>query len=583
MHIDHQQIALLAERLRAIGVPRREFLQVVSALTGAAAVQGLPDWHGPAQSQAQTPAPLPSGTRLARAQVLRWALPTEPSSLDVNRYLYGGGDVLLFAWLMKFDPDYRAVPWLAERYTASPAGDVYTFYLRPGLRWSNGDPVTAHDFVWSYQRKLNPAVAADYVGFFYDIKNAEKINKGIIQDLSQLGVQARDDLTLEFTLEGPRGYFPVLMAYAATAPSHRASVEKYGDKWTEPGHIVCNGIFTLESWDHNRQLTLKKNTHYFDKDKIMLERVVRPIMARQSQLLAYENNELDVVDIVSASELKRLQNNPKLSKELVLYNSPITWYLTPQVTHPPFDDLRVRRAVSHAIDRKTIAEQVIQGQGIPAHAFIPPGLPGYIDAAQYPSFLEIQKFDPRLAMAALQGSKYEGGKNWPKITLSLRGDEGPNPKAIAEAIQAMLAQHLKMHVELDIMEPRVFRERLWKLDLQFVFIRWYADYPDPHNEYYDTLYSKLASGRRQAWSNAQFDALLEQGRAELDWNKRLALYRQAEEILQQDVGYIPVVWGLFFALFKPWVRGIPRNSREQVMVEGNIYRWAREHMYIVEH
>jgi ABC-type transport system substrate-binding protein len=266
---------------------------------------------------------------------------------------------------------------------------------------------------------------------------------------------------------------------------------------------------------------------------------------------------------------------------MVPYDAPITWYLTPQVTQPPFDDVRVRRAVSHAVDRKVIAEKVIQGQGVPAHAYIPPGLPGYIDAAKHPKYLEFQKFDPKLAMEALKGSKYEGGKNWPKITLTMR-EEGPNPKAMAEAIQAMLLQHLKMNVELEVLEPRVFRERLWKLDLQFIFIRWFADYPDPHNEYYDTLYSKLAGGRRQAWSNAAFDTLLEKGREELDWNKRLDIYMQAEEVLQQDVGYIPVVWGLFFGMFKPWVKGQPRNSREQIMVDGNIYRWAREHMYIVE-
>jgi ABC-type transport system substrate-binding protein len=111
---------------------------------------------------------------------------------------------------------------------------------------------------------------------------------------------------------------------------------------------------------------------------------------------------------------------------------------------------------------------------------------------------------------------------------------------MAEAIQAMLAQHRNMNAELEILEPRVFRERLWKLDLQFIVIRWFADYPDPHNEYYDTFYAKFASGRRQAWSNAQFDTLLEQGRAEIDWDKRLEIYRQAEEILQQDVGYVPV-------------------------------------------
>ena len=579
MQIDHAQVVLLAERLRTIGVGRREFLKVVGALTGAAAVGSTIGWDTPAQAQGNVPA----GTKLAKEQVLRWANPNEPSSLDVNRYLYGQHDALLFAWLMKFDPNYKVIPWLAEHYEASPKGDVYTFSLRPGLKWSNGDPVTAHDFVWSYQRKLDPAVAADYVGFFYDLKNAEKINKGEIKELSQLGVQAKDDLTIEFTLEGPRGYFPVLMAYAATAPSHRASVEKHGDKWTEPENIVSNGIFTLESWDHNKQFTLKKNPMYFEKEKIALARVVRPIIARPSQLLAYENNELDLMDTLPAADLKRIQNDPKLSKELVQYDAPLTWYLTPQVTHPPFDDLRVRRAVSHAIDRQTIAEKVIQGQGIPAHAYIPPGLPGHIDAAKHPQFLEIQKFAPKLAMESLKGSKYEGGKNWPKITLTMRGDEGTNPKAVAEAIQVMLAQHLKMNVELEILEQRVFRERLWKLDLQFIFIRWFADYPDPHNEYYDTLYSKLAGGRRQAWSNAQFDTLLEKGREELDWNKRLELYTQAEEVLQHDVGYVPVVWGLFFGLVKPWVRGVPRNSQEKVMLDSNIYRWPREHMYIVEH
>ena len=577
MQLDHEQIAMLAERLHTIGVGRREFLKVVGALTGAAALGSTLGTPSGAMAQPR----LVPGTKLAKEQVYRWALPNEPSSLDLNRYLYGGGDAGLWAWLMKFDPDYKPVPWLAERFEVNPQGDVYTFYLRPGLKWSNGDPMTAHDFVWSYQRKLDPATAADYPGFFYDIKYANKINTGEIKDFSQLGIKAKDDRTLEFTLEGPRGYFHILMAYAATAPSHKATVEKFGDKWTEPGNIVSNGAFLLESWDHNKQLTLKKNPTYFEQDKIILDKVVRPIIARQSQLLAYENNELDFVE-VPASDLKRLQNDPKLSKELTPYDAPITWYLTPQVTHPPFDDVRVRRAVSHAIDRKTIAEKVIQGQGLPAHAYIPPGLPGYIDLAKYPRFRDLQPFDPAKAMAALKGTKYEGGKNWPKITLTMR-EEGANPKAMAEAIQALLSQHLKMNVDLEILEQRVFRERLWKQDLQFIFIRWFADYPDPHNEYYDTLYSKLAGGRRQAWSNAEFDTLLEQGREELDWNKRFDIYRRAEEILQQDVGYIPIVWGLFFGMFKPWVQGQPRNSQEKVMVDGNIYRWARDHMYIVEH
>lgn len=575
MEIEPRQRALLGERLRALPMGRRTFLHVLRACTGAAVLADMVP--RPAAGQSGPPV----GSQLAKEQVFRLAIPNEPASMDLNRYLYGGGDGMLFAWLMKFDPNYQAIPWLAERYETNAQGDVYTFHLRQGLKWSNHDPLTAHDFVWSYQRKLNPAVAADYAGFFYDIKNAALINKGALTDLSALGVHAPDDHTLVFTLEGPRSYFPILMAYAATAPAHRASVETYGDKWTEPENLVCNGIFILESWEHNKQFTLKKNPTYFEHNKIQLEKVVRPIIARQSQVLAYENHELDFVEVPPA-DFKRLSNDPKFSKELVVYDAPITWYMTPQVTQPPFDDLRVRQAMSQAIDRKIIAEKVLQGHGLPASAFIPPGLPGHIDLNRYPQFGELQRFDPQRAMASLKGSKYEGGKNWPKITLTMR-EEGAPPKAMAEAIQAMLAQHLKMPINIEVLEQRVFRERLWKLDLQCVFIRWLADYPDPHNEYYDTFYAKLASGRRQAWSNQAFDTLLEQAQAELHWEKRLELYRQAETLLQQDVGYIPIVWGVFYGMFKPWVRGVPRNAQDKAMVDGNIYRWARESMYIVEH
>src|SRR5262249_22598102 len=159
MQIDHAQVALLAERLHALGVGRREFLKVVGALTGVAAVGSALDWDSSVQAQGS----VPTGVKLAKEQVFRLANPNEPSSMDVNRYVYIVSDPLIFAWLMKFVPNYKPIPWLAELYEANPTGDVYMFYLRQGLQWSNGDPVTAHDFVWSYQRKLDPAVAADYV------------------------------------------------------------------------------------------------------------------------------------------------------------------------------------------------------------------------------------------------------------------------------------------------------------------------------------------------------------------------------------------------------------------------------------
>jgi oligopeptide transport system substrate-binding protein len=146
----------------------------------------------------------------------------------------------------------------------------------------------------------------------------------------------------------------------------------------------------------------------------------------------------------------------------------------------------------------------------------------------------------------------------------------------------MLREVLHMPTELEVLEPRVFRERLWKQDLQLIWIRWFMDYPDPHNEYFDTFYGKRTTGRRQAWANDAFDDLISQARGELETTKRMALYRKAEEVLQTDVGYIPVVWTVRYVAFKPWVKGLPRNKEGHIVPDGNIYRGMLEQIYIVE-
>jgi oligopeptide transport system substrate-binding protein len=166
--------------------------------------------------------------------------------------------------------------------------------------------------------------------------------------------------------------------------------------------------------------------------------------------------------------------------------------------------------------------------------------------------------------------------------MSMR-DEPYAAKPMAEGVQAMLREVLNMPTELEVMEPRVFRERLWKQDLQLIWVRWFMDYPDPHNEYFDTFYGKRTTGKRQAWANDAFDDLISTARGELDTPKRMALYRQAEEVLQRDAGYIPVVWTVRYVAFKPWVKGLPRNKEGHIVPDGNIYRGMMEHIYIVEH
>jgi ABC-type oligopeptide transport system substrate-binding subunit len=482
----------------------------------------------------------------------------------------------LFAGLMVFNADFVSVPWMATRVEGNKDGSVWTFTMRKDSRWSDNSPVTARDFEWSWKRQLDPATAAPYASFLYDIKNGEAFNKKKITDAKEVGVKAKDDWTLEVTLEGPRGYFPVLAAYLATLPAHRGAVDKHGDKWTEAGNIVTNGPFTLEAWEHHKQIVLRKNPHYYAAKDVHLTKVVIPIIPVATGALPYENNELDMTAL-QAGDLKRLQADPRMSKDVFRYPFPGTWYLLPQVTKPPFDNLKVRKAVAHAIDRENIVK-VSQGLAIPAWSMIPPGFPGALEG---PKIKSLQKYDKKLALDMLKGTPFEGGKNWPKITLSMR-DEGLGSKPLAEAVQALLLDSLNMKTELEVLEPRVFRERLWKQDLQFVWIRWFMDYPDPHNEYFDTFYGKKTTGKRQAWVNDAFDKELEAGRDTRDPKKRLEHYARAEEILQNDVGYVPVAWVVRYAAKKPWVGGVEKNKQGELVVEGNIYVDMLEHLYIIE-
>jgi oligopeptide transport system substrate-binding protein len=571
--IGDRQMDLLAARLGAVGVGRRDFLKIAAGLAalGSAGFNAQPISAAPRLGPDET---------LAKDQIFRYGggswFPSDPASHDFNRDLYCQGVPALFAGLMKFNADFQSVRYVASRVAFNKDGSVWAFTVRKDSKWSDGSPCTARDFEWSWKRQLDPATAAPYAPLLYDIKNGEAFHKKQVTDSSQVGVKAKDDWTLEVTLEAPRGYFPVLAAHLAALPAHRPSVEKHGDKWTEAANIVSNGPFALETWEHNTVMVLRKNRHFFGAKQVTLDKVVIPIIPVASGALPYDNNEIDCT-LLQPADLQRLRANPQTESEVFRYPFPGTWYLTPQETKPPFDDVRVRRAVAHAIDREGVAKMA-QGFAIPAHCMIPPGFPGHLDD---PKIRSIQKFDPLAALAQLRGTPFEGGQNWPKIVLSMR-DEALGAKPLAQAVQAGLLEHLNMTTELEVLEPRVFRERLWKLDLQLVWIRWFADYPDPHNEYFDAFYGKRSTGKRQAWVNEVFDRELEAGRDTRDARKRLEHYRRAEEIIQTDVGYVPVAWLVRYAASKPTVRGIQKNKQGEPIVDGSIYVDMLPHLYMVE-
>ena len=242
---------------------------------------------------------------------------------------------------------------------------------------------------------------------------------------------------------------------------------------------------------------MEKNDNYWNAKNIKVNTVIRPIVGTQSNLLAYENDELDWIERAPFGEIKRIQGDPKLSKEMIKFSLTGTWYLVPHVEMAPFDNKQVRLAMAHASTARRSSRASFRASASRPYTFNPPGFPGHNPN----KYEELTKYDPKLAMEMLKGTPYEGGKNWPKITLTQR-EEGDGPKNAAATIIGMLKQNLGMQIDHVVGEPKETYERMYKGEIQLMWIRWYADYPDPNNMQWQVFYGGHTSGRRQVWKNA---------------------------------------------------------------------------------
>jgi oligopeptide transport system substrate-binding protein len=576
------QLRILGRRFKSLGMSRRNFMKVAAAAAaGTVTTAGMERYVGPGAAAAPR--------RIIRAQeagpdttFYHYALREDPVSFDWNLNLYCAAELEIAAGLLTFDQDLNAVPDWAETFTPNEDASVWTFNIRPdNIGWTNGTdtrPVTAHDFVYSWERQLNPANAAAYAGFLFDIKNAEKYNLGEEGVAAEdLGAKALDDWTLEVTMEGPRAYFPQVVGYQAAVPSAQWAVEEYGsDEWAS-GNVPlwANGPFKLDRWEHDVVVEISRNEGFWNAENVSLVKVFDPIVPSDASVLTYERGEgdqrFDWVNI-PASDLQRYQDDPELSEQMQKYVYPGIWMLVPSNGQEPFQNdevgLQVRRALSHAIDRDRLGELTL-GQTTAAYCMVPTGVFGYLDD---PKINAIQAFDPAMAMELLVGTPYEGGQNWPEITMHMRGNEEEyNSDLMANDIVAQLQENLGMNVNIQVWPEASWRPELFKNEFQLVWIRWWYDYPDPNNGYGDMYYSQKASGKRQAWSNAEFDDLVNQGKAAPSPEDRLAIYAQAERIIQEDVGYIPVVYRVDNYAFKPWVKDVAVNRQGFWVPEGNIY------------
>lgn len=526
---------------------------LVLSIIGITAYTGIPD----AQVRNAVGRVMPADAAPLDRQVLRF-LNDEPTNLDIGVAIYEvGGIVFLFERLTMLDHNNRVIPGAASSWTANEDQTKWTFHMRSGARWSDGRPVTARDFEYSYKRMLDPGSGSGYAFFYYNIKGARAFNTGQTDDPDAVGVYAVDDMTLVIETDGPCPYLPMIAAFFTSIPVPRWQVEKFGPRWASDENVVSNSSYKVDNWRIGERLALTLDEYYNGPLKGYLSEIHSMFRNRvNTGLLSYENDELDLVQI-DVRDLSRIEGDPVLSAELHKYMDFNALYLFFRTREGVFSDHRVRKAISHAIDRDALCNIVLRGTALPAYTMLPPGFPGYSGDA----LKDVQRYDPELARSLLAEAGYPGGRGFPSMDIWLRND--PNRIMAAEAVSGMLSNNLALSVGVRNMEPRVYSEAMAQYRIDLSLIPFQYDFPDPHNLLGMVWHSQPVGAGRHDWMNAEFDRLVDEAARETDEERRFEMYNEAERILVEDVGGVFLYHDYFLQLRKPWLAGWKKDSMGQ--------------------
>lgn len=483
-----------------------------------------------------------------RANVLRINLGPEPELIDpglssgqaesqVSRTLFEG--------LTAQDPQtLQPIPGQAYRWEISADGLEYTFRLRPGLAWSDGRPLGAGDFLWSWRRALAPRNASRAAGLLYPIANAERYNRGEISDSTLVGIAAPDESTFVVRLHSPTPYFLFLTAYTTFLPVPRHVIERWGRTWAAPAHIVSNGAFVLKDHRQNERLVFAKNARYWDAAHVRLDGIVAyPVDDLSTATNLYKAGSIDwnPSGYIPSPFLPRM----RAYADYVTGEYQGTYFYSINVTRKPFDDVRVRRALNLAIDREAIARDLLKGTRRAWGRITPSGYPGYEGPAQV-------GFDPATARRLLAEAGFPGGRGFPKFSILFNTSE--DHRRIAEAVQAMWKRELNVPVELLNMEWGTVQQATVGLRYDVTRRSWLGDYLDP-NSFLEILGTGNGNNRT-GWGDPRYDALLREAAQELDPARRFGLLAQAEKIALDAAVFLPIYHYSTHELIKPYVRGI---------------------------
>ena len=474
---------------------------------------------------------------------------SDPPTLDphlVTDTTSAGIVVEIFSGLVSLNEDLDIVPELAESWSISGGGTVYEFKLRPDLKFSNGEPVTAEDVKWSIERAAHPdtesPVAEIYLG---DIVGVNEIIEGRGDVVSAPGVTLVDDRTIRIEIDAPKAYFLAKLTYPTAYILNRDNVEAGGDSWTD--NAAGTGPFFLEEYRIGQRMVLARNENYWGKHAY-LDNVVLNLAGGVSMAM-YENDEIDITG-VGLADLTRVQDpTEELNKDLVRVPPHFSIsYVGFNITEPPFDDPKFRQALNYAVDKQLISEQVYSDLVMPAYGILPPGFPGYSDE------VEGIGYDPEKAKQLLAESKYADPETRPRITVTIPGTGGSAPLDV-QVIGSMWEDVLGVKIDVQQVEWATYLQDLNRSRLQaWGGIGWEADYPDPQ-DFIDILFYSESSGNHGKYSNREVDRRVEQARTEQDIIRRVELYNEAEEIILQDAAWLPLWFDMEgLALIKPWVK-----------------------------
>lgn len=447
----------------------------------------------------------------------------------------------------------EAIPGMAESWEMSEDGLSWTFTLREAL-WSDGEPVTAHDFEYALRRILTPETLANYASILYPIRNARAVNVGDVPP-TELGVRAVDERTLVIELEFPAPYLPGLLTHYTTFPVPSHVVERFGDAWIQPQNIQTNGPYRLVDWRASNFVHVTRNELFWDNENVCIDEVFfYPTVDNAAAERRVRNGELDLITDFAGQSLPFLQQQVPDYVRVHPYLGIV--YFSFNTTQEAFSDARVRNALGMAIDREFIAENILRAGQIPAHSFIPPGVDNYPGNARIGWFDAPIEERRLLARELLEEAGY-GPDNPLEFTYTFRAT-GDNPR-IAPVVQQdwqLIADWVD--VDIQVVETQIHYSNLRSADYELGDGGWIGDYNDAYNFLFLAETDSVPMNYSR-WSNEQYDTLVAQANRTADAEERGRMLQEAEQIMLDDMPYIPIVYYVNKSLVNPRVTGWEDN------------------------